>query len=500
MQALQTHLGRPVLSEPQRGFSVQGLNTPFQGESSFQTLLKKEVFMQEFKAREGPPERSLFSAVGMRSESQNAPHKTENTAYSQKAHEERSARDLTQTEKKDAAHDVSREKADETKASHSYAEAEKAASSADAGTEVTEDAAKTEAGKKADTVMSDDAAQAQLSEKNAFSFDAADEQSVVKPESLESGKVRYAKKAASENTEDEELSVNAEQNGTQELLSAQAAALVSFEQIDEVQTHKAHRTETAEFKADDAELENVFASDKLNRAAEEPGVNLAEIPAIKVHDERTKTAAAADKKQPLLSSVRYDGKGNAEADILLNPADGSKGEADPSVLAKGGNSSFTAEARESKQSNFASMLSSEIRNNAADLVKTGSMILRDGNKGTINLILHPEELGNVKIRLQISDNILTGRITVASEEAYKAFKANIASLTEAFTSSGFDTAGFDLSWSGGRESGTGGQQADSGHTAHNPLAFRYDEQNPVLDADEAEYRVLESRPYVNLIA
>ena|GEM_PF-726466 len=499
MQALQTHLGRPVLSEPQRGFSVQGLNTPFQGESSFQTLLKKEVFMQEFKAREGPPERSLFSAVGMRSESQNAPHKTENTAYSQKAHEERSARDLTQTEKKDAAHDASREKADEAKASDSYTETEKNASSADAGTEVTEDAAKTEAEKKADTVMPDDAAQAQLSEKTAFSLDAADEQSAVKPESLEPGKMRYAKKAGADE-KDKELSVDAEQNGTQELLSAQAAALVSFEQTDEVQTHKAHRTEAAEFKADDAELENVFASDKLNRAAQEPGVNLAEIPAIKVRDERTKAAAAGDKKQPLLSSVRYDGKGNAEADILLNPAGGSKGAADPSVLAKGGSSSFTPEVRESKQSNFASMLSSEIRNNAADLVKTGSMILRDGNKGTINLILHPEELGNVKIRLQISDNILTGRITVASEEAYKAFKANIASLTEAFTSSGFDTAGFDLSWSGGRESGTGGQQADGGHTAHNPLAFRYDEQNPVLDADEAEYRVLESRPYVNLIA
>ena len=499
MQALQTHLGRPVLPEPQRGFSVQGLNTPFQGESSFQTLLKKEVFMQEFKAREGPPERSLFSAVGMRSESQNAPHKTENTAYSQKAHEERSVRDLTQTEKKDAAHDASREKADEAKASDSYTETEKNASSADAGTEVTEDAAKTEAEKKADTVMPDDAAQAQLSEKNTFSFDAADEQSAVKPESLEPGKMRYAKKAGADE-KDKELSVDAEQNGTQELLSAQAAALVSFEQTDEVQTHKAHRIEAAEFKTDDAELENVFASDKLNRAAEEPGVNLAELPAIKVRDERTKTAAAGDKKQPLLSSVRYDGKGNAEADILLNPADGSKGAADPSVLTKGGSSSFTAEVRESKQSNFASMLSSEIRNNAADLVKTGSMILRDGNKGTINLILHPEELGNVKIRLQISDNILTGRITVASEEAYKAFKANIASLTEAFTSSGFDTAGFDLSWSGGRESGTGGQQADGGHTAHNPLAFRYDEQNPVLDADEAEYRVLESRPYVNLIA
>ena len=453
--------------------------------------------MQEFKAREGPPERSFFSAVGMRSEGQNAPHKTENAVYNQKIHEERTARASAEAEKKAA--DASRDRADKTSASEQVKSGKDEPRASESQTESEKAAAKTAAGTENGS-EAEEKAGAGISKKNVPGFGTADENDGLKSADREIGKARYVKRAASENTEDEELSVNAEQNGTQELLNAQAAALVSFEQTDEVQTHKAHRTEAAEFKADDVELENVFASDKLNRASEEPGVNLAEIPAIKVHDERTKTAAAADKKQPLLSSVRYDGKGNAEADILLNPADGSKGAADPSVLAKGGNSSFTAETRESKQSNFASMLSSEIRNNAADLVKTGSMILRDGNKGTINLILHPEELGNVKIRLQISDNILTGRITVASEEAYKAFKANIASLTEAFTSSGFDTAGFDLSWSGGRESGTGGQQADGGHTAHNPLAFRYDEQNPELDADEAEYRVLESRPYVNLIA
>ena len=461
--------------------------------------------MQEFKAREGPPERSFFSAVGMRSTSENTLHKTENTAYNQKAQENRSVQASTHAETKDTVRDASYDRADETsaseqvksgrdesKTSESQAESEKAAAA--------ENTAAAEAREKTDGRIQDgkDVLQAQLAEKDALNVAAAEEQTAVKTADFETEKARYAKNAAASDEENEELSVNAEQNGTDELLSAQAAALVSFEQRTQAQTHKAHGTESGEFKAEDAELESVFTADKLNRTAEEPGVSLAEIPAIKVRDERTKTAA--EDKKSLLSSVRYDGKGNAEADILLNPADGAKGAAELSVSAKRGNPSSTAEMSNHKQTNFASMLSSEIRNNAADLVKTGSVILRDGNKGTINLILHPEELGNVKIRLQISDNILTGRITVASEEAYKAFKANIASLTEAFTSSGFDTAGFDLSWSGGRESGTGGQQADGKHAGHNPLAFRYDEQNPVLDADEAGCRVLESRPYVNLIA
>ncbi|WP_428770028.1 flagellar hook-length control protein FliK [Treponema sp. HNW] len=497
MQALHTHLERPVLPAPQRGFSVQGLNTPPQGESSFQTLLKKEVFMQEFKAREGPPERSFDSVNGMRSEGENASHKTGNTAYSQKSREDRPERASAEAEKKAAVHDEFRDKPDETRASDSQSETGKTA-----GAEAAEGAAMAEAGEKAGGQTAEEALRAALAEKNALNVDEADENAVVKNAVFEAYKAPYAKKAAADE-ENEGLSVNAEKSGTDELLSAQAAAsaLVSLEQRTEVPTHKTRRTEAAEFKAEDAELENVFASDKLNRAPEEPGLSLAEIPAIKVRDERTK-AAAEDKKQALLSSVRYDGKGNAEADILLNPADGAKVTADPAVLGKDGNPSFTAEVRESKQANFASMLSSEIRTNAADLVKTGSIILRDGNKGTINLILHPEELGNVKIRLQISDNILTGRITVASEEAYKAFKANIASLTDAFTASGFDTAGFDLSWSGQEQGGgqADGRQADGKNAARNPLAFRYDEQNPVLDADEADYRVLESRPYVNLIA
>lgn len=102
-----------------------------------------------------------------------------------------------------------------------------------------------------------------------------------------------------------------------------------------------------------------------------------------------------------------------------------------------------------KEQNFASMLSQELRSNASDFVKTGQIILRDNNAGLIRLTLHPESLGNVKISLELSgDKKITGKIQVSSKEAWDAFNENLDSISKAFTEGGFDTAGFDLSWSG----------------------------------------------------
>jgi len=107
-----------------------------------------------------------------------------------------------------------------------------------------------------------------------------------------------------------------------------------------------------------------------------------------------------------------------------------------------------------KESRFASMLSNQLQNNAADMVKTGSIVLRDGNAGTINLILHPEQLGNVKISLELQDKLISAQITVASEEAFQAFKESISALKQAFSESGFQTGGFDLAWAGSGNNGT----------------------------------------------
>ncbi len=148
-------------------------------------------------------------------------------------------------------------------------------------------------------------------------------------------------------------------------------------------------------------------------------------------------------------------QGEGTADITLQLAQGTDGSGKTSSVAAGG-----------KENNFGAMLSSQLQNNATELVRTGSIILRDGNMGTINLILHPEELGNVKISLELNDKMVSAQIRVASEEAFQAFKDSIASLKQAFADSGFDTGSFDLSWSGnGQQQQSGQQQSNQGYIA-----------------------------------
>lgn len=97
-------------------------------------------------------------------------------------------------------------------------------------------------------------------------------------------------------------------------------------------------------------------------------------------------------------------------------------------------------------STFQQMLSQQIQFNAPDFVRAGNIILQDNNSGSINMILNPENLGNVKINLHLSDNVITGQITVNSKEAFDAFKQNLETLKQAFQNSGFENANLSLSY------------------------------------------------------
>ncbi|MCL2244922.1 MAG: flagellar hook-length control protein FliK [Treponema sp.] len=92
------------------------------------------------------------------------------------------------------------------------------------------------------------------------------------------------------------------------------------------------------------------------------------------------------------------------------------------------------------------MLARELHQNFnGDIVRHASMILRNGGEGIIKLALHPETLGNVKIRLEMAENKITGFIEVESKEAMNAFRKEIAALEQAFREQGFAEASLDLS-------------------------------------------------------
>ncbi len=108
-------------------------------------------------------------------------------------------------------------------------------------------------------------------------------------------------------------------------------------------------------------------------------------------------------------------------------------------------------------STFQQMLANQIQYSAPDFVKAGNIILKDADNGVINMNLKPESLGNVKISLQVSDKGIEGQITVASKEAFEAFKQNMDTLRQAFQQNGFENASLNLNLASNSDAGQFGQ-------------------------------------------
>ncbi|MBR1721296.1 MAG: flagellar hook-length control protein FliK [Treponema sp.] len=128
--------------------------------------------------------------------------------------------------------------------------------------------------------------------------------------------------------------------------------------------------------------------------------------------------------------------------------------------------SSNAQAATASGSDFQQMLSNAVQENAPDFVKAGNIVLKDNNQGSINLILRPEGLGNVKISLNLDDKNLSAQITVHTKEAMDAFRESIPSLKQAFTESGFETGSFDLNFSDNSNNSGFAQGEKEGQNQH----------------------------------
>ena len=147
--------------------------------------------------------------------------------------------------------------------------------------------------------------------------------------------------------------------------------------------------------------------------------------------------------------------------------------------------SLNSQAASSNGSNFQAMLNNQIQANIPEFVKTGSIILKDNNQGNINLILNPEELGNVKISLALDGKSISGQITVVSKEALEVFKDNAETLREAFIKSGFENASIDISFADNSSFGNEAQNFEEFTKEHQKVVANKS-YGGVLEADSLE--------------
>nr|WP_180486711.1 flagellar hook-length control protein FliK [Treponema socranskii] len=335
---------------------------------------------------------------------------------------------------------------------------------------------------------------------------------VVEKQAVESASSDFNEKKSFEYTQDENrgLASDAEAPENAEVLDAARAALLEdfaylVDGSADSEIVRKGKDEVAESDADDFFAESVsvseeavpfqigalpvYAAEQAESGSESGGFSDEKAFSFEIRDEKAiskrERAFDADGKI-LVTDLRTETaeslsevKPESEKLIKLDAANGDTPELTMFVSESGRQnvSPANGQSAQAASSNFQTMLINQIRQNASDFVKAGSIVLRDNNAGTINLVLRPESLGNVKISLQLSDKVVSGQITVHSEEAYNAFKESADALKTAFAQSGFEAGGFTVAYSsagtGGSFSGseTGGGFADARHAGRYEDAF-----------------------------
>jgi hypothetical protein len=91
----------------------------------------------------------------------------------------------------------------------------------------------------------------------------------------------------------------------------------------------------------------------------------------------------------------------------------------------------------------------------SELTRAAGIVLRDGG-GEIRLVLKPESLGSVRVRLNLTDNVIDGKIIVDNPAVKHILEGSLDSLTRALTADGFQTASLQVSVG----SGSGGSQRE----------------------------------------
>ena len=99
----------------------------------------------------------------------------------------------------------------------------------------------------------------------------------------------------------------------------------------------------------------------------------------------------------------------------------------------------------SQHGNLAQALRSHLSEKGnTEIVQQARIIMNGQESGEIKLILKPENLGEVRIHLQMQDGHIAGQIFVENKEVQAAFEENLNSLIQAFQDGGLSTGNMQV--------------------------------------------------------
>ena len=120
----------------------------------------------------------------------------------------------------------------------------------------------------------------------------------------------------------------------------------------------------------------------------------------------------------------------------------------------------------------------------SEVVKQTGIILKNGNRGEIRLVLKPEHLGRVRMRVELDHNRLSGKIFVDSSFVKESFEQGLEELYRAFRSNGYETGTFEVLVDGRNEGNGAGDKRKDGLNAK--TLKQLDEAVPILE--EIDYQ------------
>jgi len=200
-----------------------------------------------------------------------------------------------------------------------------------------------------------------------------------------------------------------------------------------------------------------------------------------VRSEEKKIKAQDPVKNPALAGTEEPLPGKNVRVVELAPAAGAR------EFRVSGEKGITAQAGESR---FQHLLKEE---GIPRIVRQSGIVLKDGQQGEIRLILQPESLGKVRIRLNLQENHIAGRIIVENSTVKDAFNSTLEDLSRALRESGFDSASLEVSVEGQGREGFQEEEGDRARLRVRRLA-ELEESLPRVESD------MHQESQVNLLA